>query len=54
MEEDRKILADRLEALGDHLLGRGADHDVVALLDRQTEKLVSNCSANEVNLHLLA
>jgi hypothetical protein len=54
MQEYREVLTDRLEALGGHLLGRGADDHVVALLDRQTEKLVSNCSANEVNLHFVA
>jgi hypothetical protein len=52
VEEHREILADRLEALGDHLLGRGTDHDVVALPDRQAEKLVAHGSANQVNLHV--
>jgi hypothetical protein len=42
------------EARGHHLLGRGTDDDVVALLDRQAEKLVSNCAANQVNLHFCA
>src|SRR5207247_5508722 len=35
MQEHRKILADGLEALADHLFGRGADDHVVLVLHRQ-------------------
>ena len=51
VQEHREILADRLVAELHHLLGRRADHDVVAVLHRQPEQLVAHRAADGVDLH---
>ena len=51
VQEHRKILAHRLVAQALHLLGRGADHDVVAVLYGQAEQLVAHGAADDVTLH---
>jgi hypothetical protein len=51
MQEHREVLADRLEALLDHLLRGGADHHPVAILDLQAEQLVADGAADDVLLH---
>src|SRR5438105_15505730 len=51
VQEHREILAHRLVAEALHFLGRGADHDVVAILDRQPEQLVAHRAADRVDLH---
>ena len=48
VQEHREVLADRAEARGDHVLGRRADHHVVAVLDRQPEQLVAHRAADRV------
>ena len=51
MQEHREIPADGLVAELDHLLGRRADDDVVAVLHRQAEQLVAHRAADGVDLH---
>src|SRR4030095_7645249 len=51
VQENREILADRLEAERFHLLGRGADHHVVLVLQREPEQLVAHRAADYVGLH---
>jgi len=51
VEEHREILADALESLRQELVGRCADDDPVALLDRQAEQCVPDGAADLVNLH---
>ncbi len=51
MQEHRKILADRPEALRGHLLGRRADDDVIAVAHRQAEQCVADRAAHRVELH---
>ena len=53
MQENREIPADRAEAGGDHVLGRGADHDVVAVLHRQAQQFVAHRAADDVGLHAI-
>ena len=53
MEKNRKILADRAVTQRDHLLRRGADDDVIAVLDRQSEQRIAHCAADLIYLHLL-
>ena len=52
VEEDRKILADRLVALGQQHFRGGAHHHPVVILDRQAKEFVADGTANAVNLHL--
>src|SRR5947208_11362957 len=42
-----RSLADGLETLGDHFLWRRADHDPVAVLDREAKQFIANCSADD-------
>ncbi len=51
VEENGKVLADRLEAPGDHLLGRRADDYVVLVLQRQAEQLIAHRAADYIRLH---
>jgi hypothetical protein len=52
MQENREILAHRLEAARQHILGRSANDDVIAILNRQTEQLVADRSADREDLHV--
>src|SRR5688572_111117 len=54
MKEDRKVLAYGFEALRDHFPGRGAHYDVVALLHRQSEELIPDRTAHEIDVHRVA
>jgi hypothetical protein len=51
MEEHGEVLAHGLEAVAHHVLGRGADHDVVPVLDGKAEQLVANRAADAIELH---
>ena len=51
MQEDREVTPDRAEAAREHLVGRAADHDPVAILDRQPEQGVAHRPADDVGLH---
>ena len=51
VQEHREVPADGLVAELHHLLGRRADHDVVAVLHRQPEQLVAHGAADGVDLH---
>ena len=51
MQENRKVLAHRLVAELDHLLGRGAYHHVVAIHHWQAEQLIAHGTADHVDLH---
>ena len=51
MQEHRKIAADRAEALLHHLFGCGADDDVIPVLHRQAEHLVTHRTADNVDFH---
>src|SRR6185369_13715598 len=51
MEEHREVGAHGPEALRDHLLGRRAHDDVIAVLHREPEKLVAHRAADGVRLH---
>ncbi len=51
VQEYREILADRLVAQRDHVVGRGADDDVVAVGQRQAQQPVTHCAADDVGFH---
>ncbi len=51
MQEDGEVLADAPVALREQLVGRSADDDPVALLDRQAEQGVAYCPADLVDFH---
>ncbi len=51
MQEDGEILAHRFVTQLDHLLGRGAHHNVVAVLDRQAQQFVADGAAYYVGFH---
>ena len=51
MQEDREVLADAPIALREQLVGRRADDDPVALLDRQAEQGVAYRAADLVDFH---
>ena len=51
MEKDGEVLADAPVALREQLVGRSADDDPVALLDRQAEQGVAYRPADLVNFH---
>ena len=51
VQEDRKILADGAEALAQHVLGRGADDDVVVVFHGQAQQLVAHRATDRINLH---
>jgi hypothetical protein len=51
MEKNRKVLADRTKPQLDHLLRAAADDYVILVLDRQTEELVSNRTADSEDFH---
>ena len=51
VQEHRKVLAHPLVAQAGHVLRRGADHDVVAVLDREPEKFVADRAADSIDLH---
>ena len=53
MQEDREVLADRLVALRDHLLGRGTDDDMIAVGLRQPQQAVTHGPADNVGLHAI-
>src|SRR5262249_55358438 len=46
-----KVLADRTKALRDHLLGRRADHHVIAILHGHAEQFVADRTAYRVDIH---
>ena len=51
VQEDRKVTPDRAEAVREHFFGGAADHDPVAVLDRQPEQGVAHRPADNVGLH---
>ena len=51
VQENREIPADGPVTELDHFLGCGADHDVIAVFDRQIEQLVPDRASDLVNLH---
>ncbi len=51
MQEDGKVAADRTVACRDHLFGRSADDDEIAIGDGAAEKLVAHRAADTVSLH---
>jgi hypothetical protein len=51
MQKHGEILADRFKALRRHLLGGGADHDVIAVLNRQAEHVIADRTAHGVDVH---
>ena len=51
VQEDGEILAHGQEAALEHLFGRGADHDPVAVAHRPSEEFVAHGSADAVDLH---
>ena len=51
VQEDREVLADRLEAQREHVVRRGADDDVVAVVHGQAEQRITHRAADEVDLH---
>ena len=51
VQEDGKVAAHGLVALGDHFFGRGADHDPVAVMDRAAEQMVAHRAADHENLN---
>ena len=51
VQEYRKVFADAAITLSGELIGRCADDDPVALLDRQAEQCVTDCAAHLVNSH---
>jgi hypothetical protein len=51
VQEYREILADRLVAKRGHVFRRSADHDVIAVFDRQAEQRVAHCPAYRVDFH---
>ncbi len=52
VEKHREVGAHGLEALRGHLFGRGANDHVVAVFDRQAQKLVAYGAADEINFHM--
>jgi hypothetical protein len=51
MQEDGEVAPHGPEAPPLHLLRGGADHDPVALADRQAEQFVTNGAADQVDFH---
>ena len=51
VQEDGEILADGPEALAQHILGRGADDDMVVVFHGQAQQLVAHRATDRVNLH---
>ena len=51
MQEHREVAPDRRKAARQHVLGRGADHYPVAVLDRQTEQFVAHGTTHCVDFH---
>jgi hypothetical protein len=51
MQEDGKVLADRLVSQALHLLRSTSDHYVVAIGYRKPEELVAHRAADSVDLH---
>jgi hypothetical protein len=51
VQEDGKVRSDGTKAATGHLLGRGADDDVVAILDGQAQELVAHGAAYDEGLH---
>ena len=51
MQEHREVTPDRAKAAREHLFGGAADHDPVAVLDRQPEQGVAHRPADNVGLH---
>ncbi len=46
-----EVFADAAEPLCDELVGRGADDNPVAFLDRQAEQCITDCAAHLVDSH---
>jgi len=51
MQKNREILADRLIPQRHHLLGRGADDNVIAVSYRQAQQVVTHCAADDIGFH---
>ena len=51
MQKHRKIRAHGLEALRHHFIRRGADDNIVPVLNRQAEKFVAHRATDEINFH---
>lgn len=51
MAEHREILADGLETGSDHLVGRAADDDVIAIAGLPVEQAVTHRAADQVAPH---
>ena len=51
MQEHREVLAHGAKALCQHVGCGAADHDPVAVLDRQPEQGVAHCAAHYIALH---
>ncbi len=51
MQEHRKVLAHRRVAAREHVLGRRADDDPVAILDFQPEQFIADGAADAEDLH---
>ena len=52
VQENREVLADRLETLGQHGFGRCADDDEITILHRQAEQFVAHGATDCVDLHV--
>ena len=51
MQENREVTPDRLESSGSQRVRRRTDDHIVAILHRQSEQFVADCSAHHVDLH---
>jgi hypothetical protein len=51
MKKYGEIAADLAVIHPQQIFARAADHDPVALLDREAQQGVSNCSTDQIHLH---
>ena len=52
VQEDREVLADCDEAQRCHLVGRGADHHMVAVFHRQAEQRVAHRATDDPGVQM--